>query len=172
MDTPPDQSTGDLSIRHASDGDLPAISDIYNHYILHSTCTFSETPQNAAYWQDWLIEHAGPHPAIVAVRDSRIVGWGCLSAWQTRCAYRFSVENSVYVAPGRFREGIGAALLDELIALARQHGHRSLIAQIADHQSASEELHRRRGFRYVGCMEKVGFKFDRWIDVAIWQLSL
>ncbi len=172
MTTPRDQPPADLTIRPASVGDLPAIGDIYNHYVLNSTCTFAETPQDAAYWRNWLAEHAAPHPAIVAIRDSQIVGWGCLSRWQTRCAYRFSVENSVYVEPDHFRQGIGAAILDELITLAREHDHRNLIAQIADHQTASEELHRRRGFRYVGCLEKVGFKFNRWIDVALWQLSL
>lgn len=172
MTTSRDPSSAGLSIRPASAGDLPAIAALYDHYITHSTCTFAETPEDEVYWRDWLAAHVGPLPAIVAIHHSAVVGWGCLSRWQTRCAYRFSVEGSVYVAPEHFRQGIGAAILDALISLARRHGYHSIIAQIADHQRASEALHSGRGFRRVGCLEGVGFKFDRWIDVTLWQLSL
>jgi phosphinothricin acetyltransferase len=97
---------------------------------------------------------------------------GTLSRWNSRCAYRRSVEDSVYVHPEQHRRGVGAALLGALVEAARQHGHRNVIAQIADHQPASERLHERFGFRRVGCLERVGHKFDRWIDVVIWQLRL
>ena len=161
-----------LTIRPVAPGDLAAAGAIYNHYVLNSVCTFAEQPEDGAYWQDWLAEHRGPHPAIVAVRDGGIVGWGTLSPWNVRCAYRHSVEDSVYVAHEHLGQGIGRALLGELIDLARRCGHRNVIAQIADHQAASEALHRRFGFEPVGCLLGVGFKFYRWIDVAIWQLKL
>lgn len=161
-----------LTIRPVISHDLPAVGDIYNHYVLHSTCTFAEEPENAAYWQDWFAEHSDPFPAVVAVRDGKIVGWGTLSRWNSRCAYRHTVEDSVYVAPDSVGQGIGRAILTELIVLARHHGHCHVIAQYADHQPASEALHQAFGFQTVGCLRGVGFKFNRRIDVSIMQLIL
>jgi phosphinothricin acetyltransferase len=161
-----------VTLRPALASDLAAIFDIYNHYVIHSTCTFATEPVPPDLWPAWWEEHQGRTPAIVAVDGSGVVGWGSLSRWNTRCAYRFSVEDSVYVRAGRHGEGIGRALLDGLVSAARQHRHRSIIAQIADHQAPSESLHQRFGFRRVGCLECVGHKFDRWIDVVIWQLRL
>ncbi len=161
-----------MNIRPITRADLPAAAEIYNHYVRTATCTFATEPEGDAYWQAWFTEHAGAHPAIVAVEEGRVVGWGTLSRWNSRCAYRHSVEDSVYVRSGLHGRGIGRALLGELLSLARQHGHRNIIAQIADHQAASERLHERAGFRRVGCLERVGFKFDRWIDVVIWQIQI
>ena len=161
-----------MNIRPVVPGDIPAVSEIYNHYVLNSTCTFATEPEGPAYWQSWLESHTGAYPAIVAEEEGRVVGWGALSRWNNRCAYRYSAENSVYVRPDCHRRGIGKALLAELIVLARKHGLQSLVAQIADHQAASETLHAAAGFRKVGCLESIGFKFDRWIDVVIWQLRL
>src|SRR5262249_46487632 len=144
-------------IRPAREADLPAVSDIYNHYVLHSTCTFAEEPEGPAYWDAWYRNHTGVHPAIVALDGDEIVGWGTLSKWNNRCAYRFSVEDSVYVKDGLHRRGVGRTLMTRLVELAREHGHRSVVAQIADHQPASEKLHEMFGFREVGCLEKVGF---------------
>jgi phosphinothricin acetyltransferase len=164
----------DLSVilRPASAGDLPVIGDIYSYYVAHSTCTFDTEPRPAQKWLEWLEEHTGPTPAIVATIGGKVVGWGSLSKWNNRCAYRFSVEDSVYVHGDFHRRGIGRTLLGELIQLAQTHGHRNIVAQIAGDQGPSEALHRALGFRRVGCLEKIGFKFDRWIDVAIWQLQL
>ena len=167
-----DRDHDTLTIRLAARDDLPAVGDIYNHYVLHSTCTFAEEPEEAAYWLDWFAEHSGPLPAVVAVRDGKVVGWGTLSRWNSRCAYRQTVEDSVYVAPDALGQGIGRAILGKLITLARHHGHRHVIAQYADHQPASEALHRSFGFQPVGCLRGVGFKFNRRIDVTIMQLML
>ena len=161
-----------MNIRDIEPADIPAVSEIYNHYVLNSTCTFATEPEGDDYWRDWLAAHKHPYPAIVAVEEGRVIGWGTLSRWNNRCAYRFSAENSVYVRHDCHRRGIGRALLVELIDLARKSGLQSLVAQIADHQAASESLHEALGFRRVGCLEKIGFKFDRWIDVVIWQLRL
>jgi len=168
-----DRSHDALTIRPATREDLPAVGDIYNHYVLHSTCTFAVEPEGDAYWQEWFDEHTRPHPAVVAVRDDgKVVGWGTLSKWNSRCAYRHTVEDSVYVAPDAVGRGIGRAILGELVVLARRHGHRHVIAQCADHQPATEALHQAFGFQAVGCLRGVGFKFDRWIDVTILQLKL
>lgn len=162
----------DFTIRPATAADLPVIGEIYNYFVLHSTCTFDTEPRPAEKWREWLAEHTGPTPAVVAVNGGTVVGWGSLSKWNNRCAYRFSVEDSVYVRHDLHRRGIGRALLGELIRLGTAHRHRSIIAQIAGDQAPSESLHELFGFRRVGCLEKIGYKFDRWIDVSLWQLRL
>jgi L-amino acid N-acyltransferase len=164
-----------LTLRSVERRDLAAVAAIYNHYVLHSTCTFAEEPEGQPYWDAWLAAHSGvglPHPGVVAEQDGQVVGWGSLSPWNRRCAYRFSVEDSVYVRDGLHRRGVGRALLGELVRLARRHGYRTIIAQIADDQAASEKLHEGLGFRRAGTLRRVGFKFDRWIDVSLWQLEL
>lgn len=152
--------------------DIDAVAEIYNHYVVHSTCTFATQAEGSEYWQKWLTAHDEHHPAIVAEHTGRILGWASLSQWNNRCAYRFSAEDSVYVRPDLHRRGVGRLLLGELIDRGRQIGMRSIVAQIADHQAASEKLHAAFGFRLVGHLEAIGFKFDRWIDVGIWQWSL
>lgn len=161
-----------MILRAVTAADIPAVSEIYNYYVQHATCTFATEPEGDAYWHDWLAGHVGAHPAIVAVDGGEVVGWGSLSRWNNRCAYRFSVEDSVYIRNDRHHRGLGRAILTELVTLARTHEHRNIVAQIADHQPASEKLHAALGFRKVGVLETIGFKFDRWIDVAIWQLRL
>ena len=84
-------------IRPATESDLVAINDIYNHYVLHSTCTYQEEPEPLAARQQWFRSHGGKHPVIVAEAGGRVVGWGSLSTYHSRCAYRHTVENSVYV---------------------------------------------------------------------------
>lgn len=161
-----------LELRSAMPNDLPAIRAIYDYYVANSTCTFDLEPRNENAWQSWLAEHQGPHSAIVAIRGGALVGWGTLSKWNTRCAYAHTVEDSVYVDHRCHAQGFGRVILTRLIELAAEHGHRSVIGQIADHQPASEALHTALGFRRVGCLQRVGFKFDRWIDVSIFQLQL
>lgn len=161
-----------LDMRSAVQADLPAIRSIYDHYIAHSTCTFEVEPGDDESWQSWLDEHQGPHPAIVATRADEVVGWGTLSEWNRRCAYARTVEDSVYVDHRWRAQGVGRAILTRLIELARRHGHHVVIGQIADHQAASEALHSSLGFRRMGCLERVGFKFNRWIDVVIYELQL
>jgi phosphinothricin acetyltransferase len=161
-----------LELRLVTPADLASVAAIYDHYVEHSVCTFATEPTSIAYWHDWLDEHTGAHPAIVAAREGTIVGWGSLSTWNSRCAYRHTVEDSVYVHAGCHGQGIGRAILSRLVELARDLRHRSVIAQIADHQPASEGLHASLGFQEAGCLRNVGFKFDRWVDVVLWQLEL
>ena len=161
-----------VELRAATKGDLAAIAEIYAYYVEHNTCTFDTEAPSAAYWADWLREHGGASPVIVATRGAQVVGWGSLSKWNKRCAYRFSLEDSVYVRPECHGQGIGKALLTELIRLAREQGHRNIIAQIADGQPVSEALHEKLGFKRVGHLVDVGNKFGRWIGVGIWQLRL
>jgi L-amino acid N-acyltransferase YncA len=159
-------------IRLATAEDLPAISEIYNYFVQFSACTFDTEPRQMPAWREWLAAHQDRTPVIVAVRNGETVGWGSLSKWNSRCAYRFSVEDSVYIKPGVHRQGLGRVLLGELIAQAQKHQHRNIVAQIADGITASIALHEAMGFRHIGTLKKIGYKFDRWIDVWIWQLQL
>lgn len=159
-------------IRPAKESDLPAINDIYNHYVLHSTCTYQEEPELFDSRQRWFNHHGEKHPIIVATTNGEVVGWGSLSPFHARCAYRFTVENSVYIDHRFHRQGIGSLLLQDLIVRGRDLGHRAIIAAIDGEQTASVALHSKFHFEKVGHFKHVGFKFGRWLDVIYMQLSL
>lgn len=159
-----------ITIRLATESDLVAINDIYNHYVLHSTCTYQEEPEPLAGRRQWFKHHGIQHPVIVAVAGGQVVGWGSLSAYHPRSAYRHTVENSVYVHHQHHRRGIGSRLLQELIVRARKLGHRAIIAGIDADQPGSVALHRKFQFEPVGHMKQVGFKFGRWLDVVYMEL--
>jgi L-amino acid N-acyltransferase YncA len=158
--------------RPAATDDLPSINDIYNHYVTRSTCTYQEIPEPLEARQAWFARHGPAHPVTVAEIDGRVVGWGSLSPYHSRSAYRFTVENSVYVNHEYHRQGIGAALLRDLIARAREIGHHTIIAGIDADQTGSVAIHRQYGFVKVGQLAAVGYKFDRWLDVIYMQLML
>ena len=145
--------------RPATESDLAAINDIYNHYVLHSTCTYQEEPERIEDRRRWFAHRGDRHPVIVAETGGQVVGWGSLSAYHPRSAYRHTVENSVYVHHQHHREGIGSLLLQELIIRARDLGHRVIIAGIDAEQTASVALHTKFQFEKVGHFKKVGFKF-------------
>jgi L-amino acid N-acyltransferase YncA len=164
---------GELIIRDAGDEDAAAIDAIYNHYVLNATCTWQYAPAPTAdERRAWLRDHDGEHPVTVATLDGEVVGWGCLSVYNVREGYRFTVENTVYVHPERQRRGIGRALLADLVERARALGHRTIIASISADQDASVALHRAAGFVQVARLEKVGFKFGRWLDCLYLQKML
>lgn len=160
------------AIRPATEADLVAINDIYNHYVLHSTCTYQEEPEPIKGRRQWLHHHGDQHPVIVFEADGLVVGWGSLSAYHARSAYRRTVENSVYVHHQQHRRGIGSLLLQELIVRARSLGHHAIIAGIDAEQTASVALHARFHFEKVGQFKQVGFKFGRWLDVIYMELVL
>lgn len=160
------------TIRPATEADLTVINDIYNHYVLHSTCTYQEEPETMDNRRQWFSRHREKHPVIVAVADGRVAGWGSLSPYHARSAYRFTVENSVYVHHELHRHGIGSLLLEELVIRARHLGHRAIIAGIDGQQTASVALHHKFHFEKVGHLMEVGFKFNRWLDVVYMELNL
>jgi phosphinothricin acetyltransferase len=163
---------GDIRIREAARRDIDAINAIYNHYVIHSTTTYDETPHTRDERAEWLAAHDALHPATVAEKDGEVLGWGSLSWFRTRVGYRHSVEDSVFVRPDRFREGIGGALLADLVARARALGHHTVIGGIDAEQEASIALHARHGFREVARIREVGYKFGRWLDVVFMQRML
>ena len=157
-------------IRLATLADLPAINAIYNHYVLHSTCTYQLAPSTDAERQTWFERHGPAHPVTVAIGpDGGVIGWASISPFLSRPAYRFTVEDSVYVHPDHLHRGIGRALLADLLRRADELGYANVIANISADQEASVKLHRQMGFVEVGHLVKVGFKFDRWLDVVFMQ---
>ncbi|HEY1921395.1 MAG TPA: GNAT family N-acetyltransferase [Tepidisphaeraceae bacterium] len=164
-------SQGDnIAIRPAGAGDLVAINDIYNYYVLHSTCTYQELPEPIEGREKWFAVHGPRHPVIVAEVDGKVAGWGSLSAYHVRSAYRHTVENSVYIHHEFHRRGIGSLILADLIERARGIGHRAIIAGIDGDQGASMKLHAKFGFVRVGHLKELGFKFGRWLDVIYMEL--
>ncbi|HEU5396793.1 MAG TPA: GNAT family N-acetyltransferase [Verrucomicrobiae bacterium] len=160
------------TIRPACAADLEAINGIYNYYVSRSTCTYQEEAEwPASRWQ-WFKKHDDRHPIIVAEENGGVIGWGSLSPYHPRSAYRFTVENSIYVHHAHHRRGIGSLLLAELISCARRAGHRAIIAAIDAEQAGSIRLHARQGFAEVGRFRQVGFKFNRWLDVVYMELLL
>jgi len=160
------------TIRLAAQSDLASINEIYNHYVLHSTCTYQEEPSTATEREGWFAAHWPLHPVTVAVEDGRVVGWASLSPFHARSAYRRTVENSVYVHPDFQRRGIGSLLLADSIERAKVLGHHTIVAGIDAEQAPSVALHRKLGFEQVGHLREVGFKFGRWLDVVYLQKML
>jgi phosphinothricin acetyltransferase len=161
-------------IRAAAPADIGAITRIYAHAVRFGTASFEIEPPDEAEMarrQRALID--GGFPYLVAEADGAVAGYAYAGPYRPRPAYRFSVENSVYVAPEAHRRGVGRALLDRLIAEAAARGFRQMIAVIGDSdQAASIALHRAAGFRLVGTIAAVGFKHGRWLDSVLMQLEL
>jgi L-amino acid N-acyltransferase YncA len=163
---------GPITIRSATLDDCSAINDIYNHYVRTDTCTYQTEPDTLAERQAWFGRHGGAHPVLVAEQDGRVVAWGALSAFHPRFGYRFSVEDSVYVHRDYLRRGLGRALLSELLRLARELGHHTVIALISADKTGSMALHEQFGFTRSADLREVGYKFGAWLDVAFLQLML
>jgi L-amino acid N-acyltransferase len=172
MKHPAETSTSPVSVRLATESDLAAINEIYNHYVLHSTCTYQEEPESIEDRRHWFAHHGTQHPVTVAETNSKVIGWGSLSAYHARSAYRRTVENSVYVHHESHRRGMGSILLADLIARSRALGQRAIIAGIDADQAASIALHAKFEFQQVGHFKQVGFKFGRWLDVIYMELLL
>jgi L-amino acid N-acyltransferase len=163
---------GPITIRPATVDDCSAINDIYNHYVLTDTCTYQTEPDTLAERQAWFARHGGAHPVLIAEQRGEVVAWGALSAFHPRAGYRFSVEDSIYVRSDCMRQGLGRALLSELLRLARARGHRTVIALISADKVGSIALHEQFGFASAVTLREVGYKFDTWLDVAFLQLML
>jgi phosphinothricin acetyltransferase len=161
-------------IRSAVAADLPAITEIYNHAVRYGTATFELIPPDLAEMTrrfEGLMD--GGFPYLVAALDGRVVGYAYAGAYRPRPAYRFTVENSVYLQPAIHRRGIGVQLLWGLIAESEARGYRQMIAVIGDSANAgSIGVHTRTGFRMVGTHPNVGFKFGRWLDTVMMQRPL
>jgi phosphinothricin acetyltransferase len=161
-------------IRSAVEADVPAITGIYAHHVRHGTASFEiEPPDEAEIDRRRLDVLALGLPYLVAEVDGRVAAYAYAGRYRARPAYRFTVEDSVYVHPDYLGRGLGRELLARLIEDCRRQGARQMVAIIGDSANvASIRLHERLGFRRVGVLEGVGYKFDRWIDSVIMQLAL
>lgn len=162
-----------VSVRPVTIRDAEAIRSIYNVEVLDSTVTFDMVERSSEDQLAWIDDHLGGHPAVVAVDpDGEVVGFGSLSTYRPRPAYSTTVEDSVYVARGQQRRGIGRAILGELVELGGAHGFHSVIARIVGGHEASIALHASCGFELVGIEREVGRKHRQWLDVALMQKML
>jgi phosphinothricin acetyltransferase len=165
-----------LSIRPATPADIPAITAIYSHAVLHGTASWEIDPPG----EDEMLRRqeailAGGYPYLAAERDGVLLGYAYAGAYRPRPAYRSTVENSIYLAPSAQGLGVGSALLTALMRACAARGFRQMIAVIGDGTGASvgsRRLHERAGFRLIGVAEKVGFKHGRWLDQMLMQKEL
>lgn len=163
-----------IQIRDATEADMAAIRDIYAHHVATGGGSFEYDPPDLAEMtrRRAAVIDAG-YPYIVADDGSRILGYAYAGAYRPRRAYRYTVEDSVYVAEDAHRRGVGRKLLAELIRRCTADGYRQMVAVIGDSENAgSISLHRKMGFREVGVLRNVGFKFGRWLDSVSMQLAL
>jgi phosphinothricin acetyltransferase len=172
MTDPADARPTGVEIRHAERRDAADLRDIYNHFVNSSTAIFDLVPRTIDEQAQWIDEHSGSHPAIVAVDQGRVVGFGSLSTFRDRPAYATTVEDSVYLLDEYQGRGTGRRLLEELIRLADAHGFHSVVARIVGGNEASIKLHAGCGFETVGTEREIGRKFGRWLDVVEMQLML
>jgi L-amino acid N-acyltransferase YncA len=161
-----------ISIRPAQLNDLDAITTIYNDAILNSTATFDTVAKSREEQLAWFNDHGQRYAILVAEADSRVIGWAALSRWSDRFAYAGTAEVSVYVDEGHRGRGTGRKLTNASINQARKAGLHTLIARIAEGNDASIHLCRSLGFRHIGTMEEVGWKFGKLLGVHLMQIML
>ena len=163
-----------IALRQAQEGDLRAVTSIYALHVRTGTASFElEPPDEAEMTRRWREVTGQGWPYLVALTSGRVVGYAYAGAYRPRPAYRFTVEDSVYVENDARGRGIGGALLSALVAAAEAVGARQMIAVIGDSgNAASVRLHAGLGFRQVGLLQSVGRKFERWLDVVLMQRDL
>ena len=163
----------EVQLRDSLPSDCETIQRIYSHHVLYGTASFEIIPppvEEIIARRQAVVEKTLPY--IVALREGVVVGYAYATMYRARPAYRFTVENSVYVQEGLAGEGIGSKLLKELIRRCEQAGFRQMIAVIGDSSPASVALHKRHGFEQVGLFRSVGYKAGAWRDTAMLQLAL
>jgi len=159
-----------IEIRSATADDIPFITEVYNDAIINTTATFDTEVKSIEDRMLWFNNHDGNHPIIVAENDGVLSGWASLTAWSDRCAYNGTAEVSVYVHKEHRGRGIGKALLEILILKGESKGLHYLLSRIASGNEASIHLHTIFGFRHIGIMKEVGFKFGNYVDVHLMEL--
>jgi L-amino acid N-acyltransferase YncA len=161
-------------IRPATEADLPFVTEIYEHAVRYGTATFERIPPDLPEMtRRYKALMDGGFPYFVAALDGRVIGYAYAGPYRPRPAYRFTVENSVYLQPAIHRRGIGLQLLQRLIAECEPRGYRQMIAVIGDSANAgSIGVHTKCGFRMIGTHPNVGLKFGRWLDTVMMQLAL
>jgi phosphinothricin acetyltransferase len=163
-----------MLIRRALASDVPAILEIYNDAVLNTTASYDYEPRTLEHRQAWFNEHERTnYPMFVAADESgAVVGWSALNPFHARVGYRFTTENSIYIAAAHRGKGLGGKLLAPLIEGAKQRGLHAILAVIDADNQPSIRLHARFSFEKVAHLKQVGFKFNRWLDVVYMELIL
>ena len=163
-----------LALRPSQNDDLTAITEIYAHHVRHGTGTFEIDPPSLEDMRNRRTDVLNKGlPYLVAQEAGQILGFAYCNWFKPRPAYRFSAEDSIYIAPSAHRRGLGRALLNELTLKAQAAGIRKLIAVIGDSDNAgSIGVHRSVGFTEVGVLRSCGWKFDRWLDIVLMEMAL
>lgn len=162
-----------LKIRLATEADAPAVAELYNWYVRHSTATFQYAPATVEEMRANIAGVLAGAPFLVAETASgRLAGYACAHPYHAREAYAWSVETTIYCSPDFVGQGVGRRLYAPLLALLREQGYCRAAALLARPNPESEAFHRAMGFRKVGCEPQAGFKFGRWLGVTTWWYDL
>ena len=158
-----------VTIRRADNQDLPAITEIYNEAISYSNATFDTQQKSLDEQQIWFNKHGPKNPIIVALIDTKVIGWAALSQWSDRCAYSDTAEISLYVKKDHQQQGIGTHLLEKILDEGNRVGLHTINARITEGNKESIRLHESCGFHRIGVMKEVGWKFGKRLDVHLLQ---
>ena len=163
-----------MEVRDAAQGDLAAIQNIYAHHVLHGLATFEEVPPDLQEMRRRHQDITGRGlPYLVAAERGEILGYGYCAPYRARSAYRYALEDSIYIRDGHLGKGIGTLLLGELLRFSDGLGYRQVVAVIGDSaNAASIALHARLGFLRVGTLRASGYKLGRWVDTVLMQRPL
>jgi phosphinothricin acetyltransferase len=163
----------DLVIRPYTPADIPAVTRIYAHYVRDTVITFeTEVPSEAEMASRFATIVGKGHPLLIAEQDGKVIGYAYASTYRPREAYRFTCEDSIYLAPDAVGKGLGSILLGRLIEASRKAGLKQMLAVITAERANSIRLHEKHGFRLIGRYEALGYKFDRWLDIVHMQRAL
>lgn len=170
--TPNPTETGLLHVRQATERDSESLTEIYNWYIRNSIATFETRPISVAEMTQRISEKLLQHDWLVGISDDQIIGYAYYGSFRTRAAYNHTVESTIYLADTATGRGFGKPLYRALITSAMHRGFREMLGVIALPNPGSVKLHAALGFREVGYLPRVGYKFEQYIDVGFWQRSL
>ncbi|MFM9984518.1 MAG: N-acetyltransferase family protein [Flavobacteriales bacterium] len=163
-------SNASILLREASSTDLPAILEIYNHAILHTTSVYQYQPQTLEMRRVWFEEKQSKNlPVLVACIENRVVGFASYGPFRAWPAYKYTAEHMVYVHPDFRRLGIARKLMEEIISLAQKNQLHVLIAGVDSNNDISIQLHKSLGFTEVARFNQVGYKFGKWLDLVFMQ---
>ncbi len=162
-----------VSFRKFTWSDVPAITAIYGHYVRETVITFdTEMPDEPAMAAKFAHMVELGHPIIIVEDAGKVLGYAYASTYRPRAAYRFTAEDSIYLAPEATGKGLGGQLLARLLEESKTFGFRQMLAVITAERANSIRLHEKHGFRYIGRYEGLGFKFDRWLDIVHMQRAV
>jgi L-amino acid N-acyltransferase YncA len=165
----------ELKIRKAEIKDLNSINEIYNYYVMNSTCTYQTEPESIESRIEWFsspVIDREKYPVIVCELHDEVIGWASISPFNKRTGYKLTVQDSIYIRNDMLNKGIGSMLLKELIRLSKSIGYHSIIAGISSDQEPSIKLHEKFNFKKSAHLKEVGFKFNKWLDVVYFQLII